>query len=88
LEKNNLIEDMNDKRNWKISYSWIDGKDYDVIAQEFQLSKETIKKICMEKVPAKIRSKPGMIVNQYQRFRACMRRKRAGETTNSLLTSK
>jgi Mor family transcriptional regulator len=42
---------MNDKRNWKIYFSWIDGKDYRVLAKEFHLSEETIKHICMEKVP-------------------------------------
>lgn len=73
---------MNDKRNWKIYFSWIDGKDYCVLAKEFKLSEETIKAICIAKVPPKIRDKPGMTTNQYQRFRSWMRKKRTGKSGN------
>jgi hypothetical protein len=60
---------MNDKRNWKIYFDWIEGKDYDVLAGEFQLSPETIKEICINKIPPKVRSMPWQRANQYQKFR-------------------
>lgn len=60
---------MNDKRNWKIYFEWIEGKNYDVLAKEFELSRETIKQICIEKVPPKIRNMAWQRSNQYKRFR-------------------
>lgn len=60
---------MNEKRNWKIYFSWIEGKEYGELAQEFGLAKNTIKEICTGLVPAKIKSMPWQTANSYKKFR-------------------
>lgn len=63
-----------EKRNWKIYFEWIEGKNYDVLAREFELSKDTIKKICTDKVPDKIRAIHWQTMNQYKKWREYMRK--------------
>lgn len=58
-----------DKRNWKIYFEWIEGKNYNILAKEFNLSKDTIKTICTSKVPPSIREKHWQRVNQYENWR-------------------
>ena len=60
---------MNESRNWKIYFEWIEGKDYEELSNEFKLSKDTIKEICTSKVPAKIKSMPWQTANSYRKFR-------------------
>lgn len=70
---------MNEKRNWKIYYDWIDGKDYDVLAREFELAKSTIKEICTSKVPDKVKQTPWQTANQYSKWRSWLSKQRQSE---------
>lgn len=58
-----------EKRDWKIYFEWIDGKDYDVLADEFQLARSTIKDICTRHVPDKIKQISWQTANQYAKWR-------------------
>jgi len=60
---------MNDKRDWKIYFEWIEGKNYNILASEFNLSQDRIKEICISKVPPKIKTMAWQRANQYQKFR-------------------
>lgn len=70
---------MNDKRNWKIYFEWIDGKTYNELAQEFDLSHGTIKEICHEKIPPKVKANAGLRINSYKKFRDWYKKKRYEE---------
>lgn len=72
-----------DKRNWKIYFEWIEGKDYQQLAKEFELSTDTIKTICTAKVPVSIKSKPYMTANSYKRFREWKRSQKDNEEKTS-----
>lgn len=65
---------MFEKRNWKIYFEWIGGKDYDVLAEEFHLSKTSIKDICTSKIPDKIKRTYWQTANQYAKWRAYKRK--------------
>lgn len=65
---------MNEKRNWKIYFSWIEGKEYDELAKEFSLSHDTIKEICTEKVPPSIKKIHWQTANSYRKFREWKRK--------------
>jgi hypothetical protein len=71
-----------EKRNWKIYYDWIDGKDYDVLAQEYNLAPSTIKEICTSKVPDKIKQTHWQTANQYKKWREWLRKKRQEEKSD------
>lgn len=58
-----------DKRNWKIYWEWIEGKEYAELAQEFNLSHDTIKKICLGLVPLNVRNTWWQRANAYRKFR-------------------
>lgn len=74
-----------DKRNWKIYFEWIDGKDYDVLAKEFDLASSTIKEICTSKVPPKIKQMPWQTANQYKKWREyCRQNKQELNITKSI----
>lgn len=61
--------DIFDKRNWKIYFEWIEGKEYDQLAKKFGLSSTTIKEICTSKIPLKIRQTPWQTANSYKKWR-------------------
>ena len=63
-----------DKRNWKIYFEWIEGKNYDVLAQEFNLAESTVKEICTSKVPLKIKHIPALTRNGYIKWREFKRK--------------
>jgi len=66
-----------EKRNWKIYFEWIDGKEYDELSREFSLSVDTIKNICTSHVPDKIRQDPQLHwqrANSYKKFREWKRK--------------
>lgn len=63
-----------DKRNWKIYFEWIEGKEYTDLAVEFGLSESTIKEICTSKIPQKIKSIPWQTANSYKKFREWKRK--------------
>lgn len=65
---------MNDKRNWKIYFEWIEGKEYRELAQEFGLSADTIKEICTSKIPDKVKHTPWQTSNSYKKFREWKRK--------------
>ena len=65
---------MNEKRNWRIYFEWIEGKEYPELAEEFKLSKETIKEICTSKVPQKIKQMPWQTANSYKKYREWKRK--------------
>lgn len=71
-----------DKRNWKIYFEWIDGKDYAVLAKEFNLSQSTIKEICTSKVPEKVRHTTWQTQNQYKKWREFKRNQKEFRTGN------
>jgi hypothetical protein len=60
---------MNEKRNWKIYFEWIEGKEYEQLATEFKLAKSTVKEICTSLIPLKVKSQPWQTANSYKRFR-------------------
>ena len=74
-----------DKRNWKIYFEWIEGKDYDVLSHEFNLSPSTIKEICTDKIPDHIKQTYWQTANQYKKWREYKRKqlleKREGLST-------
>lgn len=70
---------MFDKRNWKIYFEWIDGKEYAQLADEFKLSASTIKEICHAKIPPKVMKNVGLRMNAYKRFREWYKAKRDQE---------
>lgn len=74
-----------DKRNWKIYFEWIEGKDYNILAEEFKLAESTIKEICTSKVPYKIRQTYWQTANQYAKWREYKRKQlheqRAGKVS-------
>lgn len=63
-----------DKRNWKIYFEWIEGKDYKVLAHEFNLAQSTIKEICTSKISDKIKHTPWQTANQYKKWREFKRK--------------
>ena len=65
---------MNESRNWKIYWEWIDGKEYMELADEFGLAKSTIKDICISLVPVKVRNMQWQRLNSYKRFREWKRK--------------
>lgn len=72
-----------DKRNWKIYFEWIEGKDYKVLAQEFNLAQSTIKEICTSKVPPKIRQLSWQTANQYKKWREYVKNGRGKSTPDT-----
>lgn len=69
-----MVESLKN-RNWKIYFEWIEGKNYDKLATEFDLSPSTIKEICIKLIPPSIRTKPYLTANQYLKFRIWKRGK-------------
>lgn len=67
---------MNEKRNWKIYFEWIEGKEYPELAIAFNLSKETIKEICTSKVPPSIKKMPWQTADSYRKYREWKRTQR------------
>ena len=66
---NHCVFNMNEKRNWKIYYEWIDGKQYAELANEFGLAKSTIKQICTSKVPDKVKQTSWQTDDSYRKWR-------------------
>ena len=65
------------KRDWKIYFEWLEGKNYDVLSEEFKLATSTIKEICTSHVPPKIRQQSWQTANQYAKWREyCRKNKR------------
>ena len=62
------------RRNYRIYFEWIEGKEYGDLSSEFHLTKATIKKICTDLVPFPIKQKPGLCSNSYRRFREWKRK--------------
>lgn len=58
-----------DKRNWKIYFEWIDGKEYKELAVEFGLTANTIKEICHQHLPPTVRGNPWQSAHAYRRYR-------------------
>lgn len=81
-----------EKRDWKIYYEWIDGKDYKDLAKEFNLAISTIKEICTSKIPPKIRQTPWQTANQYAKWRQYLHsqrvKQRAGLSTPDTSTGR
>lgn len=75
----------NSKRNWRIYFEWIEGKDYNILSQEFGLAQSTIKDICTSLVPPHIRKLPWQTANQYKNWREF---KRAGMATSDTGTGR
>lgn len=71
-----------EKRNWKIYFEWIDGKDYEILSGEFNLSPSTIKDIVTSKIPDKVKKTSWQTANQYKKYREWQKKilhdKRAG----------
>lgn len=65
---------MNEKRNWKIYWEWVEGKEYDELSKKFNLAKSTIKEICLSKVPMTIKRQPWQTANSYKKFREWKRK--------------
>ena len=65
-----------EKRNWKIYFEWIEGRDYKDLAQEYSLSVSAIKEICTSRVPLKIRQTPWQTANSYAKWREFVKRER------------
>lgn len=65
---------MNSKRNWKIYFTWIEGKSYGELAKEFDLTPETISDICKSLVPERFRTWYWR-KNGYENFRVWKRMK-------------
>lgn len=74
---------MNEKRNWRIYFEWIEGKEYTELAQEFGLAKDTIKEICTSLVPEKVKQQSWQTANSYKKFREWKRNslKRSEQST-------
>ena len=58
-----------EKRNWKIYYEWIDGKNYNDLASEFGLAHSTVKDICHSLLPSKVKGNLWQSQNAYKRYR-------------------
>lgn len=71
-----MADEIFEKRNWRIYFEWIDGKEYDQLATEFHLSHDTIKEICTSRVPPKVRQTPWQTANSYRKFREWQRKLR------------
>ena len=75
-----------DKRNWKIYYEWIEGKEYDQLAKEFELKESTIKEICTSKIPDNIKTNPNLHwqrANSYRKYRQWQKKLRAERTISA-----
>ena len=70
------MEKVFEKRNWKIYFEWIDGKNYNDLAIEFNLSHSTIKNICHSLLPPKVKGNKWQSQNAYKRFREWYKVKR------------
>ena len=67
---------MFEKRNWKIYFEWIDGKNYNELADEFGLAHSTIKEICHSHLLPKVKGNLWQSQNAYKRFRDWYKAKR------------
>lgn len=65
-----------DKRNWKIYFEWIEGKDYTALSAEYELAASTIKEIVTAKIPQWVKDKPWLTANSYKKFREQERKQR------------
>lgn len=72
-----------DKRNWKIYFEWIDGKQYKELAEEFDLAHSTIKEICHSLLPPTVRGNIYQSQNAYKRYREWKRTHKAPLTERS-----
>lgn len=62
------------KRNWKIYFSWIDGKPFSELADEFNLPPGTVKDIVHELIPNWAKQDIRMRENGFQAFRSWKRK--------------
>jgi hypothetical protein len=77
-----------EKRNWKIYFEWVGGKEYKELAVEFGLSPSTIKEICHKHLPPSIVGKPGLSANAYKKFREWKRGTSSKDPTPKRQTEK
>lgn len=73
---------MNEKRNWKIYFEWIEGQEYIQLAQKYHLSKDTIKEICVSKVPASVKKQPWQAASSYKKYREWKRNHLQGKQSS------
>lgn len=66
------------KRNWRIYFSWIEGKPFSELADEFNLPAATIKDIVHELIPAWAKHDIRLRENGYHAFRAWKRKQLIG----------
>lgn len=74
---------MNEKRNWKIYFEWIEGLEYPQLAKKYELAVETIKEICKEKIPMSVKRTPWQTANSYKKFREWKRKSAPGKQLSS-----
>lgn len=67
-----------EKRDWKIYFEWINGKNYNELASEFGLAHSTIKKICHRHLPPAVLHAPGLRESAYKKYREWLKNKRQG----------
>lgn len=65
---------MNEKRNWKIYWEWVEGKEYAELAEKYNLAKTTIKEICISLVPESVKKQVWQRANSYKKFREWKRK--------------
>ncbi len=62
-------EQTEEKRNWKIFFEWIRGKNWSALSDQFNLSRDKIKRICLAKVPYKVRNSDKLSANEFSAYR-------------------
>lgn len=69
-----MAYDTLNKRDWKIYFEWIEGKEYKQLSEEFKLAESTIKDICHKLLPLKVKGHPYLSKDAYKPFREWKRK--------------